>query len=170
MTDNGIIFYITSVMAILFALSSLFVKNTIYSLLHAVAVFLTGAIIFFMLGSEYNAIIQASVYGFAVPILIGISIMFTASKNENSKDRTFPYIIITFAGLFSLAFVHLIARSLTFSCNVFNTTEPSQRTFYDVISAFAQGIFINYVWAFELISLLLLVVIAGIVVLRKRGI
>lgn len=169
MTDNCIIFYITSVMAILFALSSLFVRNIIYSLLLAVGAFLCGAIIFFMLGSEYNAIIQASVYGFAVPILIGISIMFITTKNEILKDRTFPYIVILFAGLFSLAFIHLIGRSLTFSCDIFNTIETPQRSFYDVISAFAQGIFINYVWAFELVSLLLLVVIAGITILRKRG-
>ena len=41
-----------------------------------------------------------------------------------------------------------------------------KKLFFDTIKSFAKGIFINYVWAFELVSLLLTVVIAGIGLLR----
>ena len=75
MLNNPVFFYIASVGIILFALLSLFAKNVIYSLLWAILVFFFGAVIFFILGSEYNAIIQAAVYGLAVPIIIGISII-----------------------------------------------------------------------------------------------
>ena len=39
-----------------------------------------------MLGSEYNAIIQAAIYGLAVPVIIGISIMFTTGKGNSKKE------------------------------------------------------------------------------------
>ena len=170
MADNLILFYIASVMLITFALISIFARNIIYSLISAVMVFFLGAIIFYMLGSEYNAIIQASVYGFAVPIIIAISIMFTSLQKEKMPDRMFPYVLVLFSGLFCLAFAHLVGRTILMSSSeIFNIAENIQSTFYDVISAFAKGIFINYVWAFELVSLLLVIVIAGIAMLGKRG-
>ena len=97
MLNNPVFFYIASVGIILFALLSLFAKNVIYSLLWAILVFFFGAVIFFILGSEYNAIIQAAVYGLAVPIIIGISIMFRGKpKKDESDTKKFilPYITI----------------------------------------------------------------------------
>ena len=85
MINNPIIFYIASVLIIGFAFGSMIMKNIIYSLLCAIMVFFSASIIFYMLGSEYNAIIQAAIYGFAVPIIIGLSIMFTTGKQENKK-------------------------------------------------------------------------------------
>ncbi len=169
MTDNSILFYIASIMTIVFAFLSLFMRNIIYSLIMAVMVFFLGAIIFYMLGSEYNAIIQASVYGFAVPVILGISIMFTSGKTEKLPDRTFPYILVLFSGIFCLAFFHMVGRTISSSYEIFNVVENSQTTFFDVISGFAKGIFIHYVWAFELVSLLLVVIIAGITLIGKRG-
>lgn len=170
MADNSILFYIASVMLITFALISVFARNIIYSLISAVMVFFLGAIIFYILGSEYNAIIQASVYGFAVPIIIAVSIMFTSGQKEKTPDKIFPYVLALFSGLFCLSFIHLLLRTIsTSTCEIFNIVENFQSTFFDVISAFAKGIFINYVWAFELVSLLLVIVIAGIAMLGKRG-
>ena len=49
-------------------------------------------------------------------------------------------------------------------------TGPVQSNAFDVISHFAKGIFIDYVWAFELLSLLLTIIIAGIVMISaKKG-
>ena len=171
MLNNPIFFYISSIGIILFALVSLFAKNIIYSLLWAILVFFFGAVIFFILGSEYNAIIQAAVYGLAVPIIIGISIMFRGKpvKNENtSANFTLSYIVLMCAGVFILAFVYLIMMSLVMAPNTFHLVELTHITSFDNISAFAKGIYINYVWAFELISLLLLIVVAGISILDKK--
>ena len=80
MISNPIIFYIASALIITSACISMFAKNIIYSLLAAILVFFSVSVIFYMLGSEYNAIIQAAIYGFAVPVIIGLSIMFTTGK------------------------------------------------------------------------------------------
>lgn len=169
MLNNPVFFYISSVGIILFALLSLFAKNIIYSLLWAILVFFFGAVIFFVLGSEYNAIIQAAVYGLAVPIIIGVSIMFRGkpAKNDNTPTNfTLPYVTLMCAAIFVLAFVYLVMISLVMIPDTFNLMELTQVS--TSISTFAKGIFIDYVWAFELVSLLLLIVIAGISILERR--
>ncbi len=172
MLNNPVIFYIASVCIISFALLSLFAKNVIYSLLWAILVFFFGAVFFFVLGSEYNAIMQAAVYGLAVPVIIGVSIMFRGKANKEepaSKKFALPYVTLMCAAIFVLAFVYLIMMSLVMMPDTFHLMDMVQMTSYDNIFAFAKGIFVDYVWAFELVSLLLLIVIAGISMLERRG-
>ncbi len=167
MISNPIVFYLASFFIIVFALLTLFAKNVIYSLLSAVMVFFFGALFFYMLGSEYNAIIQAAIYGLAVPIIIGVSIMFAPTSGK-FKDKSFvtPYVTFMSAALFVLAFVYLVLMSLAMMPDTFRVMDVFQVNAFDAIKSFAKGIFINYVWAFELLSLLLTVVIAGIGLLR----
>lgn len=171
MIDNPIIFYPAAFFIISFAMCTLFAKNVIYSLLSAVIVFFFGALFFYMLGSEYNAIIQAAVYGLAVPIIIGLSIMF-APSNYNTKEKSFlsQYLTLMCSAIFILAFVYLVMMSLAIIPDTFRVMESIPVNHFDTILSFAKGIFIDYVWAFELISLLLTIIIAGIGLLRtKKG-
>ena len=171
MINNPIVFYISSFLVISFAILSMVLKNIIYSLLCAIMVFFSVSIIFYLLGSEYNAIIQAVIYGLAVPVIIGLSIMFTTGKKSSKKGLVLPYLTVFSSFLFIMAFVYVIMISLAMNPDSFHITELSQFNSYDVISEFARGIFIDYVWAFELLSLLLTIVIAGITVIciKKRG-
>ena len=173
MIDNPVIFYSAAFMIIAFALAALFSRNVIYSLLASVCVFYLGALFFYILGSEYNEIIQAAIYGLAVPVILGISIMFRGKYGQKQKNEqrkfTVPYIMLMCAGIFCLAFVYLVMISLVMLPDTFNFTGMPEISAYDNILAFAKGIFINYVWAFELVSLLLTIVIAGFSMFRKRG-
>ena len=169
MINNPIIFYTASVLIIVFSLITLLNKNVIYSLLTSIIVFFSGAIFFYILGSEYNAIIQAAVYGIAVPVLIGLSIMFTLKSEESIKIKELGFLTLISGIVFAFIFTDIIIFSISKLPNTFNFTELSQTNPYDVLSSFAAGIFINYVWAFELLSLLLTIVIAGLTLFRKKG-
>lgn len=192
MINNPIIFYTASVIIVLFALISVCFKDVIKSLLAAIIVFFAGALFFYVLGSEYNAIIQAAVYGLAVPVIIGVSIMFIGGKcrgkcggldarstsladsevgkcGDEKKKQTIPYLTLLCACIFILAFVYLMLISLAISPDTFNIMDNSQINSFETIKAFATGIFVNYVWAFELVSLLLTIVVAGIGLIRGRA-
>ena len=162
MINNPVIFYSASVLITIFAL---------LALLAAVVVFFFGALFFYLLGSEYNAIIQAAIYGLAVPVIVGVSIMFTTRSGSRAKSFITPYITLLCSGIFLLAFIYLVMMSLAMSPDTFHTMELVQVNAFDTIRAFARGIFINYVWAFELVSLLLTIVIAGfgLIKFRKGG-
>ena len=166
MINNPVIFYSASVLITIFALLALFARNVVYSLLAAVVVFFFGALFFYVLGSEYNAI-----YGLAVPVIIGVSIMFTTRSAGGRKSFITPYITLLCSGIFLLAFIYLVMMSLAMSPNTFHNMELVQVNAFDTIRAFARGIFIDYVWAFELVSLLLTIVIAGfgLIKFRKGG-
>lgn len=167
MISNPIFFYISSLLIVIFALISLFAHNVIYALLSSIMVFFSCALIFFILGSEYNAIIQIAIYGLAMPIIIGISIMFTNKSHTIKKNLTLSYITLLASGIFLLAFVWLIKISLTILPNMFNKHELINIGNFDVFWAFAKGIFINHVWAFELVSFLLVIITAGISLLSN---
>ena len=168
MINNPVVFYISSFLIIAFALLGIFMKNVIYSLLCAIMVFFSASIIFYNLGSEYNAIIQAAVYGFAVPVIIGISIMFTSGKNCSKKESVISFLTVFFSLLFIMAFVYVIMISNAMIPDSFHLMNIQQFNSYDVLSEFARGIFIDYVLAFELLSILLTIVIAGITLFHKR--
>jgi NADH:ubiquinone oxidoreductase subunit 6 (subunit J) len=130
--------------------------------------FFAGGLLFYILGSEYNAIIQVAVYGLAVPIIIALSLLFIDSRTYNYQNKSLPLTTIFFGGIFSLAFIYLGIISLKINPNTFHIVEFSQITSSDVISAFVKGIFINYVLAFELLSLLFVIIIVGISLLRRN--
>ena len=81
--DNSIIFYSASFIMLLFAVLTLCFKNIFYSLISAIVVFFFAGLFFYLLGSEYNAVIQIAIYGVAVPIILGVAVMFTNLKGNN---------------------------------------------------------------------------------------
>ena len=170
MINNPIVFYTASTLLVLFTFLTLFVKNALYSIIFSIFVFFCGAIFFYILGSEYNAIIQAAIYGLAVPVILGISIMFIKKeKKENTKGFAIPYITSICALIFIMAICYIVMISLNLNPNTFDIKEVVQTNSYETILAFAKGIFINYVWAFELVSLLLLIVVAGLTMFKKES-
>lgn len=161
--DNPIVFYPTAVLIILFAIVAISFRNIFYSLLSAIMVFFLAAVLFYVLGSEYNAIIQLAIYGLAVPVILGLAIMFTNTKNNGEK----PGSGLTFA----MAFAAGLFVITSFAIIRFYMPEPE---FYGVnpisaISAFGSGIFIKYVWAFELMSLILTIIVVGLSLFKKGG-
>ncbi len=109
MINNPVIFYSASAFIILFAILTLCAKKVVYSLLASIVVFFFGALFFYVLGSEYNAIIQAAIYGFAVPVIIGVSIMLSGkAERKSGKSFSIPYLTLLFSGIFVLAFIYLL--------------------------------------------------------------
>lgn len=164
---KSLIFYGFAGVIILFALLSVFSFRILYSLLFAVGVFFATAGIYFILGADYNAVIQVAIYGIAIPILFALAIMFTSDKLDKKTYITFkPRFFFTFLGLGALflSLLYLIATSLNLSSNA-NWVLQKQTMFinkYQMFNALSEGFFTNYVIAFELFSILLLIVVAGI--------
>jgi NADH:ubiquinone oxidoreductase subunit 6 (subunit J) len=166
---NGIhnlaFFYPIAILMVLFACLSLKFSNLFYSLISAIIVFFSAGILFYILGSEYNAVIQIAVYGIAVPIILGLGIMFSDFTNKNNKEKkkssATKFTIFLTGGIFVLALIYLFLISYVVVPCGFNlaTTEMSAT---NSLSAFGNGIFINHVWAFELTSLILTIVVVGL--------
>lgn len=152
---------------ILFALLSIFSFRILYALLSAICVFFATAGIYFILGADYNAVIQIAIYGIAIPILFVLAIMFTSDKLDKKTYLTIkPRFFFSFLalGVLFLSLVYLLITSLNLSSNSAWIMQKQTMTVnvYQMFKALSEGFFINYVVAFELFSILLLIVIIGI--------
>ena len=167
--DNPIIFYPASALIILFALFAIGFKNIFRSLLSAIVVFFLTGLFFYILGSEYNAVIQIAIYGIAVPVVLGLAIMFTNTQKilQNDSMSKMRYFLILSVGIFILAMVYLVLTSLAIMPIGFNVTDEMVKTSMQTFSAFSNGIFVRYVWAFELVSLILTIVVVGLTLFRR---
>lgn len=164
---KSLIFYGFAGVILLFAVLSIFANRILYSLLSAICVFFTVAGVYFLLGADYNAVIQIAIYGIAIPILFVFAIMFTSEKLDKKTYLTlkprFYFSFLALGALF-LSLIYLIATSLSLSSNA-AWIMVKQTIFinkYQMFSAISDGFFVNYVWAFELFSVLLLIVVVGI--------
>ena len=120
---------------------------------------------FYILGSEYNAVIQIAIYGVAVPVVLGLAVMFTNLKKDEKLETANPILKFTmflFGGIFSLIILHLLLVS-----NI-NISENIGNTSVQVLSAFSHGIFVDYIWAFELLALILTIIVVGITLLDRE--
>lgn len=164
---KSLIFYGFAGAIILFALFSIFSFRILYSLLSAVLVFFTTAGIYFLLGADYNAVIQIAIYGIAIPILFILAIMFTSDKEDKKVYITLkPRFFFSFFGIgvLFLSLFYLLLTSLSLNSNSAWVLQK-QTIFineYQMFNAISNGFFVNYALAFELFSILLLIVVVGI--------
>lgn len=167
--DNPIIFYPLAFLLVIFSLLAISLKNVFRSLLSAIMVFFLVGLLFYILGSEYNAVIQIAIYGIAVPIVLGLAIMFTNLKKEDKEDRpkNLNYLLVLTAGLFILTLFYLVLTSLAVMPIGFNILDERNTFAMQTISAFGEGIFVKYVFAFEVISLILTLVVVGLTMFRR---
>lgn len=168
---NPIVFYPSAILMILFALLAIKFKNIFYSLLSAILVFFFAGFFFYVLGSEYNAVIQIAIYGVAVPVVLGLAVMFTNLKKEDKSDikpTNLKYTMFLTSGIFILSLLYLVMTSKIVSSIGFNISEKIENTSVQVLSAFSQGLFVNYIYAFELIALILTIIVVGITLFDKK--
>lgn len=169
---SSIIFYPIAILIILFALLTIKFKNIFYSLLSAILVFFLTGVLFYILGSEYNAIIQVAIYGVAVPIVLGLAIMFTNFKkdkkiNLEASSTNLNYALFLTCGIFILALIYLMMTSFAMNPVGFNVVEFSSLNHAQVMNSFSHGIFVDYVWAFELVSIILTIIVVGLTLFNK---
>lgn len=170
-TYNPIVFYPAAVLMLVFACLAIWYKNIFYSLLSAIVVFFFAGMFFYVLGSEYNAVIQIAIYGVAVPIILGLAVMFTDMKPKEEADKkpvVMKYATLLTGGVFILAFVYLILTSFLTSPFRFNKIDQINNSAVQVINIFGQEIFIQYVLAFELVSLILTIIVVGLTMYNKK--
>lgn len=167
--ENPVIFYSLAALILIFAGLAIKFKNIFYSLLCAMTVFFLVGAIFYILGSEYNAVIQIAIYGVAVPVILGLAIMFTDTKtpNKNKSSGRIKSALFLACGIFLLGMIYLVMTSLVIIPQGFNITEPLYSNSNEVIRTISNGIFVKYVWAFELVSLMLTIVAAGLTIFKK---
>jgi len=142
-------------------------KNPIHSALFLVFTFLCVAVLYLLLYSQFIAIIQVVVYAGAIVMLIVFVIMLLDLEQElRSGLRLFYSKVI--GGLLMVLFLFgiiysVVAKSPTGKMGSYTPDKISAN-----VKAVGELLFTRYLFAFEIVSVLLVAAIIGAVILSKN--
>jgi NADH-quinone oxidoreductase subunit J len=142
-------------------------KNPIHSALFLVLTFLCVAVLYLLLYSQFIAIIQVLVYAGAIVMLIVFVIMLLDLEDELRSGLKLLYskvIGIALAVLFLFGLIYSVAaKSLTGKIGTYTPEKMSAN-----VKAVGEVLFTQYLFPFEIVSVLLVAAIVGAVILSKK--
>jgi NADH-quinone oxidoreductase subunit J len=142
-------------------------KNPIHSALFLVLTFLCVAVLYLLLYSQFIAIIQVVVYAGAIVMLIVFVIMLLDLEEELRSGLKLLYskvIGIALAVLFLFGLIYSVAaKSLTGKIGTYTPEKMSAN-----VKAVGEVLFTQYLFPFEIVSVLLVAAIVGAVILSKK--
>jgi NADH-quinone oxidoreductase subunit J len=170
---KGLIFIIAALVAIAASLLMVTRKNPIHSALWMIVTFFAMAIIYLLLNAQFIAVAQVMVYAGAIMMLILFVIMMVhmekGPEDEGSKKSgaakakvagALITVILLVEVLFGSLFYQMSGRSGDYPTEMVNNTGNVK-----TVGSLLYG---QYLFPFEVASLLLLVGIVGAVVIAKR--
>jgi NADH-quinone oxidoreductase subunit J len=156
-------FFVIAAIAVVSAAGLVLKRNAIHGALFLVVNLGSVAALYLLLRAEFLAAAQVIVYAGAIMVLFIFAIMvLIPGKEETGPDPLRPYRLIALPlGLLLLVELGLILLSR-------RTTPPAASAGSADLSALSWLLFTDYLFPFELTSVLLLAALVGVLVLAKR--
>jgi len=163
-----VVFFSTSIVAVLASILMVTRKNPIHSALFLILTFLCTAVLFFLLHSPFIAIIQVFVYAGAIMMLIIFVIMLL----EPQEEPGFP-LRLSFSKGLGILIVVLIMLGLFFAVSggpggMSGGYTPEKVSQLGSVKVVGKLLFTDYLLPFEILSILLTAAIVGAIVLTKK--
>ena len=161
---NQVLFIILSLLTVISALTVVFTKNPMYSVLSLIFCFFTIAGHYILLNAQFLAIVHIIVYAGAIMVLFLFVVMLLNlnSETEPHKSSKIKLAAVISAGLL---FLTLIASLKTSSIGTF---APPTKTTIGLVQNVGQRLFTDFLLPFEISSILFLSAMIGAVVLAKK--
>ncbi|MEK7771423.1 MAG: NADH-quinone oxidoreductase subunit J [Pseudomonadota bacterium] len=168
MNFQDIIFYIFAAILVASALGVITARNPVYSALLLVLAFVTCAGLWLLLEAEFLAITLVLVYVGAVMVLFLFVVMMLDINLDQLREgfwRWFPFGAII--ALVMVAEIAMVLMGKHFGLEEMPTPEP-QAADYSNTKELGRLIYTEYVYAFELAAVLLLVAMVAAIALTLR--
>jgi len=164
MTGETILFWVLAPLAVVASLGMLFMKKAVHSAILLAWVMITLAIFYIALEAPFLGIVQIVVYTGAVMMLFLFILMLVGVDSSDSlveKIKGLRPVAIVTALAFSATLITFIARAQS-SVDPIGLTAANEK---GNVQGLARYLFSDYVWAFEVISALLITAALGAMVL-----
>ncbi len=160
------LFGILSFLAIFFALLLVFARNPVNSVLYLVLTFFCIAGHYILLNAQFIAVVHIAVYAGAIMILFLFIIMLMNLNNTTEiKKQTLQKLI---AGLIGGIFLFLMVALLK-SSETIPTQIQNRATSIGLIKNLGQVLFNEFLFPFEIVSILLLAGLIGAIFIGKKN-
>ncbi len=162
---------------ILFALAALagsagvvLARRPVHAALFLVLTLFCMAVFFVMQNADFLAAVQVIVYAGAVMVLFLFVIMLLGVESEDLLEEPLPAQrpLAVVAGLAMIAGLLLVAGALQPTGATAQRGEAVNENFSNVENV-ARSLFTNFLWPFEITSILLVIAVVGAIVLARRG-
>lgn len=162
----NIIFVGLSIVTILSALMVIFSKNPIHSILYLIITMFTLTGHYILLNAQFIAIINIIVYAGAIMVLfLFVLMLLNLNKDtEPQKSLKFKLIGIIVGGLFLVSSLCFYKFNLT-QTSLLSTPIPED---FGYVKPLGKLLFTNYIFPFEIASILFLAAMVGVVFLGNR--
>jgi NADH-quinone oxidoreductase subunit J len=164
MTAGLLIFWVLAAMAVASAAGVVLKRNPIHSALFLVVHLATLAALFLKMRAEFLATVQVIVYAGAIAVLFVFAIMvLIPGREETGPDplRSQRLLAVPVAGLL------LVLLAVMLRSTLFAGPEPAAPVAGGV-ATIGRVLFTDYLYPFEVTSVLLLVALVGVMALAKR--
>lgn len=164
MSGEAALFWVLAPLAVLASVAMLFMKKAVHSAILLAWVMITLAIFYIALDAPFLGIVQIVVYTGAVMMLFLFILMLVGVDSSDSlveKIKGLRSVAIFTSLAFSLTLITFIARAELGRQSV----GLAQANSGGNVEGLAQYLFSDYVWAFEVISALLITSALGAMVL-----
>ncbi len=161
MTETALFFFFAG-LAVLGAVSLIVQRQPIHSALSLIVVMMALAALYLLLGAEFIAAVQIIVYAGAIMVLFVFVIMLlNAGEEERTQfSHAARYVGIPLGILLTLQLAYVVARAA--GSGTAAPVGPGATRQLSVL------LFRDFVFPFELTSILILVAILGAIVLARR--
>jgi NADH-quinone oxidoreductase subunit J len=164
-----IIFLFMALLSIVSALLMVTRRNAIHSALWLIVTFCSIAVIYLTLGAQFIAVAQVMVYAGAIVMLIVFVIMLIHLEKEAYESRKFTGGKIVAFFITIILFLELVAAGISFQTGgkqgIFTPEALATKGNVESVGRLLYG---QYLFPFEIASILLLIGIVGAVLLAKR--
>jgi len=164
-----IVFYVFSLMMLAGAVMVITVRNSVYAALSLVLTFFSAAALWMLLEAEFLAIILILVYVGAVMVLFLFVVMMLDINMEPLKEGFIRYLPagIAVAVLMAVELLLVVLSKGRFEEGAYPIPAPGPEG-YSNTKAVGEWLFTNYLLAFEVAGVVLLVAIVAAVALTLR--
>jgi NADH-quinone oxidoreductase subunit J len=162
------IFLALAAVSVISAILVISQKNSVISALYLVVTLASQAVLYFLLGATFIGVLQIIVYAGAIMVLFLFVIMLlNLKRDEFGPDRKKGQRVLAFLLTLFLAIEILAALKIGLSGGQALTGVTAKVTIGSPAEV-ARSLFIDYLYPFEIVSILLLVAILGVIVLVKK--
>ncbi len=167
---EGLVFIIMALVAIVSAICVIFQKNPIYSALFLIQTMVALAVLYILLNAQFIAAVQIMVYAGAIMVLfIFVIMLLNLSKNDEGGGKLLfqkPSAIILGIILFVMLGTVTLKSVLQGTKGEYT---PENIDSIGNTQLVGKLLFTDYVFPFEVASILLFAAIIGAIVLAKKG-
>jgi len=168
---STIFFFILAAVSVISAILIIAQRNPVASALYLIVTLCSQAMLYLLLGASFLAVIQIIVYAGAIMVLFLFVIMLLNLRRDEfgpDKKKTQRVLAFTLGAVWLIQVVAITKFGL--SKMNFSPVTPEAALETGSVQSIGKSLFTEYLYPFEITSILLLVAILGSIVLAKKKI